>query len=231
MSWRPRRLIAAVCLVAVSTSITGCGSSEPVEKGGKGASSGGASAGHATPEACFAAMQTAVNNNDMAAICDCLTEETQAAMAGMLVMSGRMFRSLPHSPDDEEKHQKMADAMQGVLEKHGAAEAAADAPQNPESLGGPGALLELAEVVKDKRAFIVDMFTALQQFEEANSFGEAFNQQSAGKLHDVKIEGDRATAVVTTAAGTDDPIEFRRTDATGWRLHINLDQAAPAPAA
>lgn len=215
MPRHPRRLIAAICLVAVTMSITGCG--------------GGSSAGHATPEACFAAMQTAAKNKDMAGICDCLTDESQTAMSGMLVLIGRMLKFMPHNPEDAAEQQQMADAMHDVLKKHDLADAElANAPQNPQSLGDPKTIRELGALVKDNRAFIIDMFTAIQQFEQASVFSEQFDQQAAGKLHDVKTEGDIATAIVTTAAGTDEPIEFRRTNATGWRLHINLDQGAPA---
>lgn len=223
MPRHPRRLIAAICLLAITTSITGCG--------------GSGSAGHATPEACFAAMQIAAKNQDMAGICDCLTEESQAAMSGMLVMMGGMVKFMaeaaaPGNPEAAAEGQRMLAAVTAVLKQHNVDEdALKNPPQDPQSMGGPETVLKLGANVKDKKAFIVDMFEAMQESGQEGSFSEQFDQQAAGKLHDVKIDGDQATAIVTTASGTDEQIEFRRTNATGWRLHINLDQAAPAPAA
>jgi hypothetical protein len=216
MSRQTRRLFAILGLVALAPTIAGCG---------------GGSNGFATPEACFAAMQTAAKNKDIPALCDCITEESQSALAGGLVMMGSMLKMMSGmaamgGPEAKAEAEKTLGAVGAVLEKHGVTEEALkNATPDPHTMGDSKAILKLADMVKDKKAFISDMFAAMQQAGQGDKFSDQMDEQVAGQLKDVKIDGDRATAVVVTDTG-ESPIEFRRSNGSGWKLHINLDEMA-----
>ena len=61
----------------------------------------------------------------------------------------------------------------------------------------------------------------------AAQFSKEFEEQIAGSLQDVKIDGDSATATIVTASGDESPVSFRKTT-EGWKLHIDLPTMGPA---
>lgn len=190
--------------------------------------------GFESPEACFKSIRTAAHNKDMGALAKCLDEESQNAMAGMLVMVGSMMKApgsmaAMMSGGKPEDAQKGIDAIEAAFKKHGLTDELLQKEMAAmQSAGGAEGVTHLSTLVKDKPAFIADMYAAMQQLGGAAKFGEQFEEQIAGELKDVKIDGDKASAVVVTAKG-EEPLAFRKT-AAGWKLHIELNQMGPAGA-
>jgi hypothetical protein len=207
------RLIAALlALAALLPTTLGCG----------GSASGG---DFSTPEACFASMQTAGKNKNIAGMINCLTVESQEVLCGGMVLMGnmmKMFGGMAATGGDQGAEMKQqAEAIAAVLEKHGVTEdALKDAAPTAEMASDAGAIRKLAGVVSDKPQFIADMFAVMEKSSQGGNFSEEFESQIAGTLKDVKVEGDSATGTIVTTKG-EEPIAFRKT-AEGWKLHIEL---------
>lgn len=185
-----------------------------------------------SPEACFQSIRVAAHNKDMQGIVNCLTDESQEALAGMLVMAGGMVSRMPSgmaplagaAGSDEAK--QAATTIKGVLKKHGVSDEELETrTANPLLLASAAGIRELSSLVSDKQAFIADMYAALQTMGQGAQFGAQFEEQIAGELKDVKVDGDQATAKVVTASG-EEPLMFRKTP-TGWKLHIDLSNVGP----
>ena len=208
------------CLFALLPAVLGCGGA------------------FSTPEACFHSMQRAGQNKDIAGMMQCLTDESQAVLSGGLVMMGSAMKMMSgfaglggdQAGGQAAEMKQLADEVDGVLVKHGvteeALESAAPSLQAPPD---PNSIRKLSDVISDKPRFIADMFAVLQKSQQGNSFSKEFEEQIAGSLKDVKIEGDAATATIVTASG-ESPVEFRKTP-EGWKLHIDLPAMAPGAAA
>lgn len=212
MTRHSHRAIALLALLALAPTLAGCGS---------------ATNGYATPEACFAAMQAAVQNKDIAAVCDCMTDDSQTALTGILIVAGGMLRAATADRSQTDDAQDAAAAISQVMAKHGATDAAlASLAPPPGTEGEPDSLRKLAGVVLDRKAFIADIYAAMEQAGLDARFSDQLQEQVSGQLKDVKIEGDRANAMVVTATG-DVPIQFRRMGGSGWKLHvIDLEEMA-----
>ncbi|HMO87014.1 MAG TPA: hypothetical protein PKC18_19065 [Lacipirellulaceae bacterium] len=215
----PRRLqIVLVALVATSQLALGCRD---------GADARPAAAPFATPEACFAAMQEAARDKDIGAMCDCMTADSQRALAGILVAAGSMFKMVAAMTAQADADAQAAlDAVVEVMHRHNVTdEAMQRLAADPAAINDPAAVLQLADAVPDARAFIVDMFAAMQESGQGAQFSDQLHDQIEGQLQDVAIDGDQATAVVVTPEGPA-PLAFRRSDGQGWKLHISLDDMA-----
>ena len=202
---------ALACLLAIAATAVGCGSS-----------------GFESPEACFQSIRVAAHNKDMRGICNCLTEESQETLAGMLVIGGTMMSKMQAGMatmaqgQAAEEAKKAVAAVDSVFEKHGVTEDALQ--ENLGTMVGPPSgerLRDLAAIIKDKLGFITDMYAALEPLGQTAKFGEQFEEQIAGELKDVEVDGDQATAVVVTDRG-EEPLMFRKTPA-GWKLHIDME--------
>jgi hypothetical protein len=205
------RIAAPLVLLALAVTSVGCG---------------GGGVDFTTPEASFQTLRMAAHHEDTALVCESLTPESQEMIVGGLVAMALGVRvQSGMAPDDAKLKEEWA-AYEPVLAKHGLAEEAVQT-LTPRLifLSGPEGFPAFADDVTDKVGFMADMYDAMQTVGEV-SFGEEFYEQLAGELQDVKIDGDRATAVVVTKSG-ESPLEFHRT-ATGWKLHINTDALAPA---
>ncbi len=204
--------VVAVCLLSMTAVSVGCSSD--------------------SPEACFQSIRKAALNKDLPGLCNCLTVESQNVLAGGMVMMTGMLKMMGGmaamgGPEAAAESQKMIAAVSAVLAKHGITdEALAEFKPDPQTMSNPEAISTLAAPVENKPQFIADMFAAMEPFNQGQGFGEQFTEQIAGTLKDVKIDGERATAVVVTTKG-EEPLEFRKT-ADGWKLHINLEQMSPA---
>ena len=88
--------------------------------------------------------------------------------------------------------------------------------------------------IRDRCAFIADMFNALKKVDERKARRGPISADA--ELRDVKVKEDRAAGVIVTkTAGKEQraPIEFRKT-AGGWRIELPLDAGkqpgkGPAP--
>ena len=74
---------------------------------------------------------------------------------------------------------------------------------------------ELVESVKDKAAFVGDMFEVFSGME--NGATEDF--QFKGALKDIKIDGDSASAVLEDG-GTSEPVQFKKVKGS-WLIHLD----------
>ena len=201
---------AWLCFVSLLPLLAGCGA---------------ASGGHASPEAVAAAAKAAIDKKDMGAFYDCLTEESQNVLAGTAVMVGSMMKVMSGmaamgGPEAKAEAEQEVGEVTAVMEKHGVTEESLKgADPNPAMMGDTQAISGLADVVKDKRAFVDDMFTALDKMKQGGpDLSEDFN----GELKDLEIDGDTATAKLTTRRG-DQELDFRKT-AAGWKLHIDMQK-------
>ena len=82
MSFRLQRLAAGLCLLSMGTSLVGCGGAAP------------AAGPSDTPEACFQSMQSSLHSGDFGGFVDCTTDQSQATMAGAMVMMGAMMKMM-----------------------------------------------------------------------------------------------------------------------------------------
>ena len=214
-----RRAGVVLCIISISTPL-GCG---------------GSGQGFATPEACYQAVKKAVEAKDWGGFYDCLTPESQEIVAGSMVLMGSMMKMMSGmaalgGPEAAAKAEKETADLTAVLEKHGVTDTALEGfTPDPATMQQPEAIKKLADVVKDKRGFVVDMFAAM---EKTATGGPNFDKKLAGELKDVKIDGDKATAKVAGAEGEQE-LDFLKT-ADGWKLHIDLNKiksdAGPGPA-
>lgn len=201
---------AWLCLFSLSPLVMGCG---------------GSGGGHASPEAVAAAAKSAIDKKDMGAFYDCLTEESQNVLAGTAVMVGSMMKMMTGmaamgGAEAKAEADKEVGEVAAVLEKHGVTEESLKgADPNPAMMGDSQAIGALADVVKDKRSFVDDMFTALNKMDKG---GPDLSQQFSGELKDLKFDGDKATAMLTTARGEQE-LDFHKT-AAGWKLHIDMQK-------
>jgi hypothetical protein len=161
-----------------------------------------------TPEACFRTMQVAAHNEDWPAVCDCLTTDSQAEVAEMLVMAGTVMKLRGEST-----------SVSDTLDKHGVTDEAIQ-KQGIAILYDKEALRGLAKLVEDKAAFVADMISAMRTAHTAAQFSAQFEDQIAGELSEVTVTGDLATAVLVGERGKT-PVEFRKTP-EGWKRHVNL---------
>jgi hypothetical protein len=210
MTSRKRFAGAWLCLVSLTPLLAGCGAS------------GG---GYASPEAVAGAAKAAIDKKDFGAFYDCLTEESQDMLAGSAVMVGSMMKMMSGmaamgGPEAQAEAQKETGPVIAVLEKHGVTEEALkNANANPATMGDPQAVASLANVVKDKRGFVNDVFTELEKQKKG---GPDLSEQFSGELKDLTIDGDRATAKLMTPRGEEE-LDFRKT-ADGWKLHIDMQK-------
>ncbi|MBA3485381.1 MAG: hypothetical protein H0T51_26600 [Pirellulales bacterium] len=213
MTSRTRSAGAWLCLLSLSPLLGGCGAS---------------SGGYDSPEAVAAAAKAAIDKKDMGAFYDCLTEESQNTLTGSAVLVGSMMKlrasmAAMDGPEAQADAEKETAEVTTIMEKHGVTEESLkDANPNPAMMGDSQAIGALANVVKDKRAFVHEVFTALDKMKQG---GPDLSQQFTGELKDLKVDGDKATAKLTTQRGEEE-LDFRKT-AAGWKLHIDMEKMGP----
>ena len=204
MTSRTKSAGAWLCLLSLSPLLAGCGA-----PGG----------GYASPEAVATAAKAAIDKKDMGAFYDCLTEESQNTLAGTAVLVGSMMKSGMVAMGGPEAQAETAEVA-AIMEKHGVTEESLkDANPNPAMMGDSQAIGALANVVKDKRGFVHDVFTVLDKMKQG---GPDLSQQFTGELKDLKIDGDKATAKLITQRGEEE-LDFRKS-AAGWKLHIDMEK-------
>jgi hypothetical protein len=207
------------CVLALLPAVLGCGGA------------------FSTPEACFQSMQRAGHNKDVAGMMQCLTDESQGILSGGLVLMGSAMKMASgfaalggeQAAGQAADMEQLADEVDGVLAKHGVTEESLEgAAPTLQTATDSSAIRKLSDAISDKPRFIADMFAVLQKSQQGSEFSKEFEDQIAGTLKDVKIEGDSATATIVTANG-EAPVEFRKT-AVGWKLHIDLPGMGPGAA-
>lgn len=188
----------------------GSASVAPGESAGESASAAasGATAGFDSPEDAFAALRTAVQNDDFAAATRCLSRESQAALAEMITLPLAMMAAFEPSKEDEVK---------ALLSKHGIS-------TEDESDDFP------VESIPDKVAYIADVMAWLEANSDETPDGEAPMEAVAdGTLGELTYDGDSAIGQVTTADDQTEDMEFIRLDGR-WYIHLGKELAMMADA-
>jgi hypothetical protein len=161
-------------------------------------------------------------------------------MAGVMAMAGNMMKMLGgmaagfgalagEGPEAAEAKAKMDEMnkqiakIDDVLKKHNVTEESMK-DLNPMSMGddpakAKDALLKIGSGIKDKPAFIGEIMTVLEAMNEGE--GESPNP-IAGKLENLKTDGDSATGEVVKDDGSKEPIAFKKMDG-GWLIDLPLD--------
>ena len=170
-----------------------------------------------SPEAVHQAICDAVPAEDWRKMAGCLSPETRERMAGfLLIMTGFATRNEEH-----------AAALRELFKRHGIPIPEAPLPvegkEAPEEQSnfvmnaGAGELLKKALAsIKDKAAFIAEMVPLINKMH-----GQQISYDTA-RLADLKIEGNKATAVrVINQDGKErrEPVEFRKIDGR-WYVHV-----------
>lgn len=195
--------IASLCLAALA----GCGSS----------------IGHSTPQECAYAAKAALDSNDIEALFDCLTVETQDVLAGSIVQHVNAFNTFGRGmaalqgAKAAASIEKTLGELNSVLDKHGVDDASLqNISSSLSAVNDPQASAVVAKVVKDKRAFIADIFAAFKRLGKGvGNLGDRY----AGEVKGLKVDGDKAVATIAGPSG-EEHLDFRKT-AAGWKLHID----------
>ena len=171
--------------------------------GGNGVGGGGGSSAidHSSPQSLFDSMASAAERKDLPTLCHAFTPQAQVDMAaGMISMAASANMNPMIDAED----------LAPVLEKHGIAQS--DLP----TLGAQmqDQALTLAQGLDDPASFAGDMLAALPP--QLGSAAMAAGMGAAGNatLTDLQIDGDTASAKVTSAgqASDEERIPFVRID-------------------
>ncbi len=183
--------------------------------GGCSGGGGGPGMAGATPQETFDAMKAAAVKKDWNGMISCMTPQTQEMMLGGMAMMVEFMGAMPGGGD---KLKGAAD----ILTSHGAK---LDAKLDMASLaGGPDgakpnpqeALKKLVGDVKDKPACLAEVMAWLEKNgDDKMKSGSMSDQMAASTLSDVKIDGDKATAKITSKKdGKDESqdVQFQKID-------------------
>ncbi|WP_339745333.1 hypothetical protein [uncultured Rubinisphaera sp.] len=161
------------------------------------------------PEATFATFKTNIHEGKWKAGANCLTEESQASLCGVMIF----MSSLTAAFDPESK-----EGFEALMKKHGAgpdAESPFPGSAPPAAEGSPQNMMRmLGSAIKNKPAFLEDLMAWMS--ESGGNFD--LGKVTDAKLEELKIEGDKATAFVVNDDKRN-PIEFQRLNER-WKIHL-----------
>ena len=159
-----------------------------------------------SPEAVFAAMKQALQQDDWQAAAGFMTEDSQAMLAGSLVFMGGLAAAFGA---------ENAGDIEALLQKHGITEQSmSEPPEGIDPTEPLGMMKALTAGIKDKPAFIGEMIAWMDQ----QGDGSEVPDFSKAELSDLSIDGETATATVANIEEAQ-PIEFRRVNGT-WLVHL-----------
>lgn len=207
-------------------SLAGCGKS-------------GAKVKYDSPNAVFDAAKEAGKKKDFVTLCGCMTPDSHDVMAGTMIMAGGMMKAFggmaagfgglagadPEAKKKLEETQAKLAEIDKVMEKHGVTE---EAMKKINPMQGPpenplAAFKEMAAPIKNKPAFIGEMMQVMDTLNDGDpGGGRSPSEMFEGTLEEVKIDGDKATAViVSTGKDKDrrDEVVFAKVDG-GWLFDI-----------
>ena len=168
--------------------------------------------GFETPESAYTAIAKAADDRDNKALVAAFTVDSQQAIAGQM-MFALMFAGA--FDESQQENAKALLARHGLTEETNLEQSAARIAEDATQLQRMQAL---GSLFQNPAAFATEVFDFFDRLPNASG---KFDLVS-GELHDVKIEGDTATAVVKHRRGRK-PIAFRRSKA-GWLLELTEDQ-------
>ena len=125
------------------------------ESGTPETAAGGATAGYDTPEAAYAAVQSAVKDKDWETVASLMSPESQAMLAGMSIMSASFATITAEGEEDEAK----AKELKELFAKHGVdMEEEEGEPTEEELAAGPEArMMAMTESIPDVPVFIAEI--------------------------------------------------------------------------
>lgn len=196
----------SLSLLLFSIGATGCGSKK-----------------HDSPDDVFNAAKAAMEEKDMEAFMECLTEESQDVFAGGIAMVSVMMKAFSGLGGQDEKAKEAFTKIDKVMADHGLTEEFMKNMQDAKPSSPAEGFKELLKPVKDKPKFVSEMMAALESMGDKGSSGPG--DGFMGELTDVKIDGDTATGV---AVGKKDgkeekeDLNFKKVDG-GWLIHLEID--------
>jgi len=167
---------------------------------------------YGSPEEVFAAAKAAIAAKDFGTFCDCIEPEAQKAMAlGMVMVLGFLTMM----------DQGIKPRIDALLKKHEVPEMTPDKTKSQEE-----AFKELADKIKNPRGLIADAMALMEAaMDEQIKAGKAKKGQKQdpvfGELADLKVTGDKATAVMKSADGKSKPMSFAKIGGS-WYLAPDL---------
>jgi hypothetical protein len=200
-----KRIVGVVAVAALLLVAQGCGRKK-----------------HGSPQEAFDAAKNAAAKEDYRTFTDCLTPDSQKVMSGVLVLTismGQGFAAL----GGEELKAKLK-PLDDVLKKHGVKQEEVGKILKDAKKDGPGvrgAMLKIAEPIKDHAAFLEDLAAAGKK-----AGGDDKNQATApfknAELKDLTVSGDTAKGAMVTSVGGKEkrqPMYFRQVDG-GWKIDL-----------
>jgi hypothetical protein len=184
--------------------------------------------GFGTPQEAFEAARGAAQKGDWKGVCATLTDESRDALAGALAVLPSMYKAMARRAGPKEK--TVLDKLKPldlVLARHGLNEKMlnnllaerAESADKDEAI--KLALPRLLAPVRDRCAFIADMFDALKKVDEKHAARSPITADA--QLNDVTLDGDTAKGVIVTRVpgGRDrrDSVAFRRR-AGSWKIDL-----------
>jgi 3-keto-disaccharide hydrolase/Ankyrin repeats (3 copies) len=142
-----------------------------------------------TPKDAFANFQTAVSKNDWKSAAAYTTEKSQKEMIGGLTIVVSLITAFDESKKPE---------LEKMFLKHGLDMEKMQPDVTSSSEKNP--FEKLTEVIKDKPVYIADLMQLLLSFDKKFEDSEnCFNILAAVKLGAIQINGDKATATLTSS--------------------------------
>jgi hypothetical protein len=206
-------------LLSFTLTLAGCGggdtAGDPAATPTTGSSSGTATpqatpsiaATYDTPQAVYDAFAKASKEKNWKTATALLSRESQSMMAAGMIM-GASFMTM----GDEAKQKD----LEQLLQKHGID--LNEEPPADDQDAGPEAL---TRPIKDLPTFVGEVAAWMDK----QGDGEGSGMPEMGKLGEVTVDGDNATASIETEMGPQ-PIEFHRVDGS-WLIHLPMEGPPP----
>ena len=186
--------------------------------------------GYRSPQAVFDAHYRAQANRDWNTMFDTLTPESQSQMTGILAgMLSTLSALDPKIGELAKKHGITAQTQDFGKQGSGMQDLAEMFAQMQKDMAAAAA------AIKDKRAFFVDVMSAMEELaeEKGANFSKVIERSREAELKDVVIDGDTARGTQSVTLGSRKlnlPAAFRKIDG-GWRIEIaGPPGAASSPA-
>jgi hypothetical protein len=188
-----------------------------------------AAAIYQTPQEVFEVARAAVNKDDWRAFLSCFTDDSRDSVAGLTLFVAGLVKEVARL-DKSAAARQTVKQLDLVFKKHGLTEAilkkqkaAGNAKDSETALRVLRAGLE---PVKDRSAFILDMFAAMRGYVKEIGKAEASFKEMIrnAELRELEVKGDKATAVLLTTRDGQrvrESIEFRRLGGS-WRMVVPL---------
>lgn len=179
--------------------LAGCGSDEEAKQENKKPEV--AKAGYDSPEAAFRALKSAFVQDDWKTAASCMDKTSQDMLAGSMVFGVDFVAT------DGKKRKE----VEKLFKKHGIK------PNEEGDVDFSGGMASLAADVKDKPAFIAEVFEFIKRNSDDDFDGPG--RIGKGSLTGLNTKGNSATATVKVKDAKNEPIEFRKIDGR-WFVHL-----------